>query len=417
LPLQEHPQKTKKRYNYNIKNLESAFKSVQEGHLNVRRAALLHGVPIQTLRDRVNGKVKLGAVLSKETLFTHEEEEFLVQHIEKLCSLGYGLSKSRVNILAAELAQKLGMRSNQSKLSNRWYYAFLKRWDSRLKVVKPRSLTSYRAAALTQTTIDDYFSRLEITMLKYNLLGKPHMIYNLDETGLKPEHRPSSVVAPKSSRNVQSVTSPNSTTVTLISCISASGSVIPPFYVFKGKRYNTELLHGALPGSGMSMSDSGWSNSTIFMKYLKDHFLKYVVTRQDPTEHILLLFDGHASHCTWDIMEWAKNNNIILFVLPPHTSHALQPLDVGCFGPFKSVYYNECNLYMASTRGQVITKYNIAELSSKAYLKTMTPVNITSGFRKAGVCPLDRSKVSNNYTCNYILNGLLIMFICLAEYH
>lgn len=124
-----------------------------------------------------------------------------------------------------------------------------------------------------------------------------------------------------------------------------------------GKRPNDNLLDGALPGSAMAMSDSGWTNSSIFLTYMKDHFLKYVA-RPDKDQPLWLIMDGHASHCTIEAIEWARQNNIILFILPPHTSHALQPLDVGCFGPFKSVYYAECSRFIGQERGRVITKYN-----------------------------------------------------------
>ncbi|KAH3855302.1 hypothetical protein DPMN_097868 [Dreissena polymorpha] len=46
---------------------------------------------------------------------------------------------------------------------------------------------------------------------------------------------------------------------------------------------------------------------------------------------ILLLLDGHRSHVSFILAEWAKENGIILYVLPAHTSHLLQPLDVACY--------------------------------------------------------------------------------------
>ncbi|KAH3689589.1 hypothetical protein DPMN_173697 [Dreissena polymorpha] len=48
---------------------------------------------------------------------------------------------------------------------------------------------------------------------------------------------------------------------------------------------------------------------------------------------------------------------------------------------------------MAKQRGRVITKYDIADLSGKAYLKSMTPATIQSGFRKAGILRFDPTKV------------------------
>lgn len=223
---------------------------------------------------------------------------------------------------------------------------------------------------------------------------KPHLIYNLDETGLQPEHRPSKVIAGKSSGKIQAVTSPNSSTTTLIACINAAGTALPPFYVFKGKLRNDDFLKGAAPNADYEMTETGWSNGQVLMKYLKNHFLKYVQKGfGDNNDPILLIYDGHASHVNLDIMKWALEHNIILFVLPPHASHALQPLDVGCFAPFKACYYSECNLFMAKQRGQIITKYDIAALSGKAYLKSMTPTNIVSAFKKCGISPFDDSVV------------------------
>ena len=35
------------------------------------------------------------------------------------------------------------------------------------------------------------------------------------------------------------------------------------------------------------------------------------------------------------------DNNIILMILPPHSSHLTQPLDIGIFGPLKTAMLAE----------------------------------------------------------------------------
>ncbi|KAJ8300379.1 hypothetical protein KUTeg_021898 [Tegillarca granosa] len=87
------------------------------------------------------------------------------------------------------------------------------------------------------------------------------------------------------------------------------------------------LTRGSLGADGR-VGDSGWSNMDIFENYVKNHFLKFV-QGTDSSQPILLLYDGHTSHVSLHLIEWAKSENIILFVLPPHTSHLLQPMDVG----------------------------------------------------------------------------------------
>ena len=61
------------------------------------------------------------------------------------------------------------------------------------------------------------------------------------------------------------------------------------------------------------MSDSGWSNTNIFRTFLKEHFVKYIPNRE-PGQHVLLLLDGHKSHVTVDIVEWAKKKNCYICI-------------------------------------------------------------------------------------------------------
>ena len=253
-----------------------------------------------------------------------------------MAQLGYGYSNIQLQHLSGELAFDMGRRKENKPLSNNWLYGFLRRWNDRLSTLNPRKLESNRAKCATPEAVSLYFENLQDIISKYNLNNKPQCIYNLDETGLQPEHRPPNVIAPPNSKP-QAIVSPRSTTTTLIGCVNALGNALPPFFIFKGKRYNPDLMKGASTGARGVMSESGWSNGDIFQQYLQDHFLPHV-KGQTQDEPVLLIYDGHASHISSKLIEWAKGNNIILFVLPAHTSHLLQPLDVAIFGPFKSYY-------------------------------------------------------------------------------
>lgn len=391
--FQAHPVKCNKSYRrYTADAMLQAYDAVTKKGVSVHRASVQFHVPTQTLRDRVNGTVDAHNLhLGSEAVFTSEEEQPIVEHLKTMSLLGYGLTNVKLQQLGGELAAALGKRPTDKQLSNKWLYGFLKRHSHTIASLKPSGLDTNRAKSSTPEAVDSYFTNLEGIMVKYNLSDKPQYVFNVDETGIQPEHRPPNVIAPVGQKT-HSVTSPRSTTTTVIGCVSAAGSSLPPYYVFKGKRLNPELLKGSLPGSKGVMSDSGWSNGELFKVYLEDHFLPNLPCRADD-QHILLILDGHTSHISTSLIEWAKSHNIILFVLPAHTSHLLQPLDVGVFGPFKKYYYSECATYMRENIGQKITKYEMCELSGKAYLKSMTPVNITSSFRRAGIFPLNRDAV------------------------
>ena len=61
--------------------------------------------------------------------------------------------------------------------------------------VKPRKLDSVRARSSTPEKVAKYYEKLEAVLSLNNLHDKPQHIYNLNETGLQPEHRPPNVVA------------------------------------------------------------------------------------------------------------------------------------------------------------------------------------------------------------------------------
>jgi hypothetical protein len=92
------------------------------------------------------------------------------------------------------------------------------------------------------------------------------------------------------------------------------------------------------------------------------------------------------------ISDWAKKHNVVLFVLPPHTSHLTQPLDVGAFGPLKSMYSKECQMYLQKNPGINITKYEIAELTRRPYLKALLRMGpseqLSELFCQMGECQL-----------------------------
>ena len=61
-------------------------------------------------------------------------------------------------------------------------------------------------------------------------------------------------------------------------------------------------------------SDSGWIDSELFLSWMNKAFLKHCGSQRP----VLLFVDGHASHITLDVIDVAKENDVILFCLPPH---------------------------------------------------------------------------------------------------
>ena len=100
------------------------------------------------------------------------------------------------------------------------------------------------------------------------------------------------------------------------------GQQVPPFFVFPGKRMQEGLLEGASAGASGTISESGWSNTEIFSQYMQENLIKYLPEHSEDS-YVLVLYDGHKSHVSLPLIEWAKVNHIILFVLSPHCSHLM----------------------------------------------------------------------------------------------
>ena len=64
---------------------------------------------------------------------------------------------------------------------------------------------------------------------------------------------------------------------------------------------------------------------------------------------MLLIIDGHESHKSLAFQDLCEENKIITLCMPPHSSHILQPLDVGCFAPLKRAYSKEIRVTRTST--------------------------------------------------------------------
>jgi hypothetical protein len=72
--------------------------------------------------------------------------------------------------------------------------------------------------------------------------------------------------------------------------------------------------------------------------------------------------------------------------MPPHSSHLLQPLDVGCFSPLKRAYSHEVEGLICHHINH-ITKLEFLPAVKAAYNRSFTPVNICSAFSGAGLIP------------------------------
>jgi hypothetical protein len=93
-------------------------------------------------------------------------------------------------------------------------------------------------------------------------------------------------------------------------------------------------------------------------------------------------------------IDWADSHRIIIMVLPPHTTHRLQPLDVGLFQLLSIVYALVLDALRNTSCGYVpIRKRLFFLLFKPAWDASFTEQNIRHAFAKAGIWPPDGTEI------------------------
>ena len=110
--------------------------------------------------------------------------------------------------------------------------------------------------------------------------------------------------------------------------------MIPPMLIIQGKHVMLDWFTQNLDSDIIVYTlEAGFTSNDLAIRYL-EHFIKHTKSRPD-TRWKILLMDNHGSHETGDIIRLAYDNKILLYPLLAHLTHCMQPLDVGCFQPYK----------------------------------------------------------------------------------
>ncbi len=272
---------------------------------------------------------------------------------------------------------------------------FLKR-NPKLRLRAGDATANVRMNALSKKNLDHYFKLLKKEFDKYDFYAHPEAIYNMDETGVPLEPSPPKVVACKGQKKVRYRTSGKKSQVTVVGCGSATGQVLPPFIIFAAKQINPLWCTDEVSGTRYAVSDNGWIDQELFHYWLDEHFL----SNATPHRPLMLLLDGHSSHFEPTSIEYARKKGLIIFCLPPHTTHECQPLDVSLFGALKAHWRQECHKFYRRNPGLTITKFNFCSIFKKAWLTAIIPANLCSGFKKTGVFPYNSAAIQPTTTAS-----------------
>ena len=167
---------------------------------------------------------------------------------------------------------------------------------------------------------------------------------------------------------------------------------MPPVIIFEGKVHQSTWYSDTLPLDWViGVSDNGWTDNELGLTWLENVFEKHTAHRTKGVYRLLIL-DGHGSHVTPEFDLFCKEHLIITLCMPPHSSHLLQPLDVGCFAVLKQSYGGQIEGYMRNGVNH-IDKPDFLRAFHAARTEAMTLANIQSSFAATGLVPYDPERV------------------------
>ncbi len=136
--------------------------------------------------------------------------------------------------------------------------------------------------------------------------------------------------------------------------------------------------------------------TTSFFKEFLFFFKRSIPNGISLTNKHLLILDGHGFHVTFEAI------GLDMITLPSHTFHALQPLDVACFKPFKTTFRKEKDISMVRRNYVKLDKIALARWVDKALDLAFTSKNIMSRFKGIKIWALNPKAMDSKIGLNTI---------------
>ena len=369
-----------------VTKLELAVEHIRENPgISQRQTCQIYGVARSTLQARLQGRQSTQTYHASTQRLSSNEEQVLITWIERMTSWGWPPRIQQFEYMVKELLMAKG---DKAPLGDHYYQKFLKR-HSEFSTKWKRNLDQVRKDAEQPAIFRHWFDLFLSIRTKHGIADED--IYNMDEKGFAMGIADSAKVIIKRGTMPFNVHAGNRDWVSLIECVSGCGRILSAYIIFPGKRIQDDWLNAITDGSiTLQVSPNGWTDADIAVHWLKTVF--HYHTKHSKGQFRLLLLDGHTSHISIEFIKFCEQMKIIALCLPPHSTHLLQPLDVGVFSPLNKTYKK---LVSANSRygAMNVTKIEFLDHIQKARKQAMMTTNVMGGWRGAGLIPYDPQHV------------------------
>jgi len=117
--------------------------------------------------------------------------------------------------------------------------------------------------------------------------------------------------------------------------ICVDGSIVPPLVIFRAENLSQQWIPTSIHGNwSIDCNSKDWISNIHGMQWLCQCF-EPATREKAGGEYRLLICDGHDSHITGEWIAYCMDINIILTILPPHSSYLTQLLNIEVFDSLK----------------------------------------------------------------------------------
>ncbi|XP_050305884.1 uncharacterized protein LOC126743011 [Anthonomus grandis grandis] len=379
--------------NYDQEYIRRAVAAVRRGDMSMRQASERFGVPFSSIQRRYHGKHSLK--YGRQPVLSGEQELRLKETIKICADWGFPLKSTDVRAIVQQYLNRLGVRDSRFKENMPgmdWFKSFMSR--NKDLTVKLAENTKRVRGALTREVIQKYFENLQVTLKDVPAQN----IINYDETNFVDDPGSAKVITKRGAKHAHRLIDSSKTSTTVMFAIAADGTLLPPYTVYKAKHSYDGWTEGGIEGARYNRSMSGWFDSDIFEDWFKTIVMPYF---RKLAERKVLIGDNLNCHITTNVVQQCENNEIDFVLLPPNSTHLLQPLDVAYFRPLKAAWRSTLEQWKLKHRG-VIPKTEFPRLLRQSVEKIgiKSKENSIAGFKACGIFPLDPNKVLNKIPRN-----------------
>ena len=366
-----------------------------EGGMSKRAASIKYNVPRTTLIDKIAGRTPRTRKMGRDPYLSEVEEHAIVSWATRCNKRGLPPNKDDILNTVQNMMNETPDRQTpfvNNRPGRHWFQGFMQR-NPQLSVRIPERVSKARAA-VTEESIRRWFNELNENLINENLteiFSDPSRVFNSDETNIQLCPKTGKVIGIRGWKNVYDVSSgPEKSSLTFLGTFNARGDIVCPAVIYPYLRVPKVIVRSAPDHFFIGASESGWMKAETYYEFIANAFIPWL-DNNSIKRPVILFVDGHKTHMTMQLSTLCENNSV-LYLLPPNTTHILQPANVGAFKPLKNTWRKYVHEFQRENPNSMVRRVNVAPLLSKV-LDNMNKDAIVNGFRATGLYPLNQEAV------------------------